>query len=99
MLVEQGVVVTDVEDNSIAAAQDIQREDVITEVDGKPVRTCVIPRGPQQGRSEARRPSVLDAKAPRLSQCESRWLAFRLPTKGRFRRPGKSARNRGKAIP
>jgi S1-C subfamily serine protease len=35
--VEQGVVVTDVEDNSIAAAQDIQREDVITEVDGKPV--------------------------------------------------------------
>src|SRR5947199_6800209 len=34
--VEQGVVVTDVEDNSIAAAQDIQREDVITEVDGKP---------------------------------------------------------------
>jgi serine protease Do len=36
--VEQGVVVTDVEDNSIAAAQDIQREDVITEVDGKPVK-------------------------------------------------------------
>jgi Do/DeqQ family serine protease len=35
--VEQGVIVTDVEDNSIAAAQDIQREDVITEVDGKPV--------------------------------------------------------------
>jgi serine protease Do len=35
--VEKGVVVTDVEDNSIAAAQDIQREDVITEVDGKPV--------------------------------------------------------------
>ena len=35
--VEQGVVVTNVEDNSIAAAQDIQREDVITEVDGKPV--------------------------------------------------------------
>src|SRR5437660_1408456 len=34
---EQGVIVTDVEDNSIAAAQDIQREDVITEVDGKPV--------------------------------------------------------------
>ena len=34
---EQGVVVTNVEDNSIAAAQDIQREDVITEVDGKPV--------------------------------------------------------------
>jgi len=36
--VEQGVVVTDVEDNSIAAAQDIQREDVISEVDGKPVK-------------------------------------------------------------
>src|SRR5437763_3207383 len=35
--VQQGVVVTDVEDNSIAASQDIQREDVITEVDGKPV--------------------------------------------------------------
>src|SRR6267378_6156819 len=35
--VQQGVVVTDVEDNSIAASQDIQREDVITEVDGKSV--------------------------------------------------------------
>src|SRR6266571_4643611 len=35
--VEQGVIVTDVADNSLAAAQDIQREDVITEVDGKPV--------------------------------------------------------------
>jgi serine protease Do len=35
--VQQGVVITDVEDNSIAAGQDIQREDVITEVDGKPV--------------------------------------------------------------
>jgi Do/DeqQ family serine protease len=35
--VHQGVVVTGVEDNSIAAAQDIQRADVITEVDGKPV--------------------------------------------------------------
>ena len=35
--VEQGVIVTDVADNSMAAAQDIQREDVITEVDGKPV--------------------------------------------------------------
>src|SRR6266478_2653758 len=34
--VQHGVIVTDVEDNSIAAAQDIQREDVITEVDGKP---------------------------------------------------------------
>ena len=35
--VPRGVIVTDVEDNSIAAAQDIQREDVITEVDSKPV--------------------------------------------------------------
>jgi serine protease Do len=33
--VQQGVIVTDVADNSLAAAQDIQREDVITEVDGK----------------------------------------------------------------
>jgi S1-C subfamily serine protease len=35
--VEQGVIVTDVAENSIAAAQDIRREDVITEVDGKSV--------------------------------------------------------------
>jgi Do/DeqQ family serine protease len=35
--VQQGVIVTDVADNSIAAAQGIEREDVITEVDGKPV--------------------------------------------------------------
>ena len=35
--VQQGLIVTDVADNSMAAAQDIQREDVITEVDGKPV--------------------------------------------------------------
>jgi serine protease Do len=35
--VQQGVIVTDVVDNSLAAAQDIQREDVITEVDGKRV--------------------------------------------------------------
>src|SRR6266446_2615941 len=35
--VQRGVIVTDVEDNSIAAGQDIRREDVITEVDGKPV--------------------------------------------------------------
>ncbi len=35
--VQQGIIVTDVADNSIAAAQDIQREDVITEVDGKPI--------------------------------------------------------------
>src|SRR6202795_4774762 len=35
--VQQGVIVTNVSDNSIAAQQDIQREDIITEVDGKPV--------------------------------------------------------------
>jgi Do/DeqQ family serine protease len=35
--VDHGVIVTSVADNSIAAQQDIQREDVITEVDGKPV--------------------------------------------------------------
>jgi serine protease Do len=34
---QQGVIVTDVEENSIAAAQGIEREDVITEVDGQPV--------------------------------------------------------------
>lgn len=33
----KGVIVTDVADNSIAAAQGIEREDVITEVDGKAV--------------------------------------------------------------
>jgi serine protease Do len=35
--VQQGVIVTDVADNSIAAGQGIQREDVITEVDGKAI--------------------------------------------------------------
>ena len=35
--VQQGVIVTDVAENSLAAEQDIQREDVITEVDGKPI--------------------------------------------------------------
>ncbi len=34
---KQGVIVTDVADNSIAAQQGIEREDVITEVDGKTV--------------------------------------------------------------
>ncbi|CAN5667958.1 DegQ family serine endoprotease [soil metagenome] len=33
--VEQGVIVTDVADNSLASAQGIEREDVITEVDGR----------------------------------------------------------------
>lgn len=35
--VQQGVIVTDVAENSIAAGQNIQREDVITEVDNQPV--------------------------------------------------------------
>src|SRR5581483_10245505 len=35
--VQKGVIVTDVADNSLAAQQGIEREDVITEVDGKPV--------------------------------------------------------------
>src|SRR6266481_5619542 len=35
--VDHGVIVTDVAENSLAAAQDIQREDVITEVDGKKI--------------------------------------------------------------
>ena len=35
--VQQGVIVTDVADNSLASQQGIEREDVITEVDGKPV--------------------------------------------------------------
>src|ERR1700719_2503400 len=35
--VQKGVIVTDVTDNSVAAQQGIEREDVITEVDGKPV--------------------------------------------------------------
>jgi Do/DeqQ family serine protease len=35
--VQKGVIVTDVTDNSLAAQQGIEREDVITEVDGKPV--------------------------------------------------------------
>lgn len=33
----KGVIVTDVADNSLAAAQGIEREDIITEVDGRPV--------------------------------------------------------------
>ena len=37
LAVDKGVIVTDVADNSIASQQGIEREDVITEVDGKPV--------------------------------------------------------------
>jgi Do/DeqQ family serine protease len=53
--VERGVIVTDVADNSIAASQDIQREDVITEVDGKPVtnvasfRDALVKADPSKG--------------------------------------------------
>jgi Do/DeqQ family serine protease len=39
--VTQGVIVTDVAENSLAAAQDIQREDVITEVDGRKITNLV----------------------------------------------------------
>ncbi|MBA2744457.1 MAG: PDZ domain-containing protein, partial [Chthoniobacterales bacterium] len=37
LAVQHGVIVTDVADNSLASAQGIEREDVITEVDGKTV--------------------------------------------------------------
>ncbi len=37
LTIDKGVIVTDVADNSLASAQGIEREDVITEVDGKPV--------------------------------------------------------------
>ena len=53
--VQQGVIVTDVAENSLAAAQDIQREDVITEVDGKRVtnvtsfREALIKADPHKG--------------------------------------------------
>ena len=51
----EGVIVTDVADNSIAASQDIRREDVITEADGKPVtnvatfRAALAHADPQRG--------------------------------------------------
>jgi S1-C subfamily serine protease len=49
------VIVTDVEENSIAAGQGIEREDVITEVDGQPVtsvasfRTALTKVDPTRG--------------------------------------------------
>jgi serine protease Do len=52
---QQGVIVTDVADNSVAAQQDIQREDIITEVDGRPVdnmqsfREALNKADPQRG--------------------------------------------------
>jgi len=53
--VQKGVIVTDVADNSLAAQQGIEREDVITEVDGKPVldvksfREALNKSDPQRG--------------------------------------------------
>ncbi len=47
--VGKGVIVTDVTENSIAAAQDIRREDVITEVDGKAVSDVASFRGALAG--------------------------------------------------
>jgi S1-C subfamily serine protease len=53
--VDKGVIVTDVADNSIAAQQGIEREDVITEVDGKPVtdaksfRDALVKADPRRG--------------------------------------------------
>ncbi len=52
---QRGVIVTDVADNSIAAAQGIEREDIITEVDGKPVtdvksfRDALVKADPKRG--------------------------------------------------
>jgi S1-C subfamily serine protease len=40
LTVEQGVIVTDVAENSVASSQGIEREDVITEVDGKPIENA-----------------------------------------------------------
>jgi S1-C subfamily serine protease len=53
--VDKGVIVTDVADNSIASQQGIEREDVITEVDGKPVtdaksfREALMKADPKRG--------------------------------------------------
>ena len=74
--VDQGVVVTDVADNSIASAQGIEREDVITEVDAKPVanvqafRDALKKADPKRGvllyldRKGSRTFAVLKATAP-----------------------------------
>ena len=71
-----GVIVTDVADNSIAAAQGIEREDVITEVDGKPVtsvgsfREALSKADPKRGvllyldRQGSKTFAVLKANAP-----------------------------------
>ncbi|HSH39326.1 MAG TPA: trypsin-like peptidase domain-containing protein, partial [Chthoniobacterales bacterium] len=53
--VQEGVIVTDVADNSLASAQGMEREDVITEVDGKKVtnvqsfRDALQKADPQKG--------------------------------------------------
>ncbi len=53
--VEQGVIVTDVADDSLASAQGVEREDVITEVDGKPItnaasfRDAILKADPRKG--------------------------------------------------
>jgi serine protease Do len=53
--VQRGVIVTDVTENSLASQQGIEREDVITEVDGKPVtdvktfREALNKADPQRG--------------------------------------------------
>jgi len=72
----RGVIVTDVADNSIAAAQGIEREDVITEVDGKPVtnvrsfRESLSKADPKRGvllyldRQGSKTFAVLKANAP-----------------------------------
>src|SRR5438445_2015265 len=72
----RGVIVTDVADNSIAAAQGIEREDVITEVDGKPVtnvrsfREALGKADPKRGvllyldRQRSKTFAVLKANAP-----------------------------------
>jgi len=72
----RGVIVTDVADNSIAAAQGIEREDVITEVDGKPVanvrsfREALSKADPKRGvllyldRQGSKTFAVLKANAP-----------------------------------
>ena len=60
--VRQGVRVTDVEDNSIAVVTYIQREDVITEVDGKPVANVQSFRGAaEDNASETGRPTYKPA--------------------------------------
>ena len=53
--IQQGVIVTDVAENSVAEEQGLRREDVITEVDGKPVtnvqafRNALIKADPKRG--------------------------------------------------